>query len=45
MRVHFSLAPMFGSLLALLCLRNYPLTRERAEEIRGVLERRRIRPA
>lgn len=41
MRILFSLAPITGSIIALLCLRNYPLTRERSEEIRVVLESRR----
>lgn len=41
MRILFSLAPVLGSIAALLCLRNYPLTRERSEEIRAELEIRR----
>ncbi len=44
MRILFSLAPMLGSFLALLLLRNYPLTRERSEEIRTALELRRSQP-
>jgi GPH family glycoside/pentoside/hexuronide:cation symporter len=42
MRILFSLAPILGSVLALICLKNYPLTRERSEEIRAELEIRRV---
>lgn len=37
MRVCFSLAPIVGCIVALFCLRNYPLTRERLAEIRAEL--------
>lgn len=40
MRVLFSIAPVFGCILALLCLRNYPLTRERLDEIHAELAAR-----
>lgn len=41
MRVCFSFAPIAGCLIALLCLRNYPLTRARLTEIRAELAARR----
>lgn len=41
MRVLFSLIPAAGSLLALLAIRNWPLTRERCEDIRRELSQRR----
>lgn len=41
MRILFSLAPVLGCLVALFCLKGYPLTREKSEEIRKILEERR----
>lgn len=41
MRVCFSIIPAAGSLLALLAIRGWPLTRERCEEIRFTLTSRR----
>jgi GPH family glycoside/pentoside/hexuronide:cation symporter len=41
MRILFSLAPVAGCIIALFCLRNYPLTRARIEEIHQQLDARR----
>lgn len=45
MRVSFSLIPAVGSLLALFAIRGWPLTRQRCEEIRAELEKKRAEAA